>query len=272
MAGNSMAPRFTIGRTLGDSIKIFGRNIVAFALVALAIRLLLLLVPDGQAASVMTSATQINWFNAILSMLVAIVVGSATKAVVVFPTMQNMRGQRATISDLWRIVPFLPAIMLAGLILSLPSFVSLIIQGLFPGNAAVLGVSGFVMGVLVLVFLLMWWLYAPTIALEKGGVLQGLKRSHYLVSGQRWRVFGLLIILGLASAVAVITIALLGGLSFSDLSSLAYIRSMTPVSIAVFVFSALIGAFDGVLVTVAYYHLRVEKEGAIAEDLIQVFD
>ena len=45
MTGNTMAPRFTIGRALGDSIKIFGRNIVAFALAALAIRLLLLLAP-----------------------------------------------------------------------------------------------------------------------------------------------------------------------------------------------------------------------------------
>ena len=75
MAVNTGAPRFTIGRTLGDSLKIFGRNFVAFALVALAIRLLLLLAPpQGQAAAVMTGAAQINWFNAIVSMAVAIVV------------------------------------------------------------------------------------------------------------------------------------------------------------------------------------------------------
>ena len=70
MAGNIAAPRFTIGRTLGDSINIFGRNIVAFVLAALAIRLLLLLAPpNGQAVAVMTGAAQINWFNAIASMV-----------------------------------------------------------------------------------------------------------------------------------------------------------------------------------------------------------
>ena len=61
-------------------------------------------------------------------------------------------------------------------------------------------------------------------------------------------------------------------MSFTDLSSLASVQSTSPIGIAVFVISALLGAFDGVLVTVSYYHLRVEKEGAIAEDLIQVFD
>jgi hypothetical protein len=40
-------PRFTIGRTLGDSLKIFGRNFIAFVVAALAIRLLLLVVPQG---------------------------------------------------------------------------------------------------------------------------------------------------------------------------------------------------------------------------------
>jgi hypothetical protein len=272
MAGNGMAPRFTIGRTLGDSIKIFGRNIVAFALAALAIRLLLLLIPKGQMAAVMTGATQINWFNAIASMVATVVVVSATKAIVVFPTMQNLRGHRAAVSDLWRSVPFLPPIIVAGAIINLPSFASLIVQGLFPGNPAVISINGIVAGIAALVLLLLWWLYAPTIAIEKGGVLHGLKRSRYLLSGQRWRVFGLLVIVGLASGATVIAIAMLGGVRFTELSSLASMQSLSPVGIAVFIISALIGAFDGVLVTVSYYHLRVEKEGAIAEDLVQVFD
>ena len=118
----------------------------------------------------------------------------------------------------------------------------------------------------------MWWLYAPTITVERGGVLHGLTRSNRLLSGQRWRVFGLLVIIGVASSAVVIAIALLGGMSFTDLASLASIQSTSPIGIAVFIFSALIGAFEGVLTTVSYYHLRVEKEGAIAEDLIQVFD
>src|SRR5687767_7272964 len=101
MAGNIMAPRFTIGRALGDSIKVFGRNIVAFALVALAIRLLFLLAPDRQMAAVMTGAAQLNWLSAIMSMAIVIVAASATKAIVVFPTMQNLRGHKAAVSDMW---------------------------------------------------------------------------------------------------------------------------------------------------------------------------
>jgi hypothetical protein len=272
MAGNIMAPRFTIGRTLGDSIKIFGRNIVAFALVALAIRLLFLLAPDKPMAAMMTGATQINWLSAIASMVITIVAASAIKAIVVFPTMQNLRGHRAAISDLWRSVPVFPAIIVAGAIINLPSVVSLVTLGLFPGNIAVIGASGFVIGIVTLVLLLMWWLYAPVIAVEKGGVLHGLKRSRYLLSGQRWRVFALLLIVRFTTGATVLGVALLGGLRLTDLSSLASMQSASPIGIAIFIISALVGAFDGVLVTVAYYHLRVEKEGAIAEDLVQVFD
>jgi hypothetical protein len=272
MAINSGTPRFTIGRTLGDSLKIFGRNFIAFALVALAIRLLLLVVPQAQTPGVTTGVGQINWFSAIVSFALLIVVTSLTKAVVVFPTMQNLRGQRAAVSDLWKIIPFLPAIILAEAVFSLPSMVSLAIQGLFAGDAAVLGISGFVVGIVALVLMLMWWLYPPAIAIEKSGVLNGLRRSNHLLSGKRWRIFGLLVIVGMASAAVVIGIALLGGLSFATLGALASVPQTSPIGIAVFILSALFGAFGGVLITVSYYHLRVEKEGAIAEDLVQVFD
>jgi hypothetical protein len=150
-------------------------------------------VPQGQAAGVVTEASQVDWFSAIVAIAIAIVVGSVTKAVVVFPTMQNLRGQKALVSDLWKSVPVLPAVVMAGAILSLPSFVSLTVQGLFPGDAAVIGISGFVVGIVALILILMWWLYAPAIAIERGGVLHGLRRSNHLISGQRWRVFGLLV-------------------------------------------------------------------------------
>ena len=192
---------------------------------ALAIRLLFLLAPDKQMVAVMTGAAEMNWFNAIVSMVIAVVVISATKAIVVFPTMQNLRGHRAVVSDLWRSVPFLPAIIVAGAIINLPSFASLVVQSLFPGNAVALVAGGFVVSIVALVLLL-------------------------IIGG----------------------IAFLAGFRLTDLSSLPSIRSMSPIAIAIFVTSALIGAFEGVLVTVWSYHLRVEKEGAIAEDLIQVFD
>lgn len=265
-------PRFTIGRALGDSLKIYGRNFIAFGLVALAIRLLLLLVPDGQTAGVMTSASRINWLGATLSMVAAVVAGGVTSAVVIFPTIQNLRGQRAVVSDFWRSISSLPAIIVAGALLSLPSFASLIIRGLFPGNPVVFGIGALVMGVVVLVLLLMWWLSAPAIAVEQIGAWHRLKRSRYLLGGQRWRVLGLLVIMGVSSSAIGVAIALLAGLRLTDPGTLASLRSMTPAGIAVFIVGALVSTFDGVLVTVSYYYLRVEKEGAIAEDLVQVFD
>ena len=233
---------------------------------------MLLLVPEGQTAGVMTGVSQINWLGATLSMVAAVVAGGVMNAVVIFPTIQNLRGQRAVVSDFWRSIRSLPAIIVVGAILSLPSFASLIIRSLFPGNAIVIGIGALVMGVVVLVLLLMWWLYAPTIAMEQSGVLHGRKRSRFLLGGQRWRVFGLLVIVGVGSSAIGIAIALLAGLRLTDPDTLASLQSMTPAGIAVFIVGALVSAFDGVLVTVSYYYLRVEKEGPIAQDLVQVFD
>ena len=85
-------------------------------------------------------------------------------------------------------------------------------------------------------------------------------------------MFALLVISSVASIAIVMVAALLAGLRLADLTSLASIQSLTPVGITVFIGAALLTAFDGVLITVSYYHLRVEKEGAITEDLVQVFD
>jgi hypothetical protein len=272
MATITGTPRFTIGRTLGDSLRIFGRNLIAFALLALAIRLLLLLVPQDQATAAMTMAGRIDWFTATVSMAVTIVVLSATKAAMVFPTMQNLRGQRSVLSDLWKCIPFLPAIIAAEAIFTLPSIVSLAAKVLFAGNAVATGLVGFIAGIVGLALLLMWWLYPPAIAIEKGGILHGLKRSNDLLRGQRWRVFGLLVVLGIISAAVVFAIALAGGLSLGNIALLAAVTPTSPMGIAMFIFSALVSAFSGVLITVSYYHLRLEKEGAIAEDLAQVFE
>ena len=66
--------------------------------------------------------------------------------------------------------------------------VSLTVRGLFAENTVVTGFTSFIVSIVGLVLLLMWWLYPPAIAIEKGGVLHGLKRSNDLLRGRRWRI------------------------------------------------------------------------------------
>ncbi len=266
---NVVTPRFSIGRTLKDSLGIFGRNFVTFALLALAVQLVILVTPSDLNARALAGSGQLAWWEFVVATAGGIIVTNVTQTLVVFGTLQNLRGQRASLSDAWRSVPFIPSILLAGTIMSLPSIASWITRSLLPGNAMALGFWSIVFGAASLFLMLLWWIYVPAIAIERGGLLHGLRRSRYLLSGHRWRVFGLMVIVGIASIAIVFAIGLIGGVSVTDLAS---VSRMTPVGIAIFVVSALILAFDGVLTTVSYYHLRVAKDGPISEDLVQVFD
>jgi hypothetical protein len=267
MDGSVVAPRFSIGRTLKDSLRIFARNFVALAFLAFVVRLLILVAPsDGK---MLMSAGPPHFWNSIFAMSVENIVTSITETLVVFGTLQNLRGQRASIADWWRSIPFVPLTVLGGAILGLPSFASLITRNLFPGNTVVVGLGGIVFTIISLVLLLMWCIYAPATVIEKGGLLHGLRRSRYLLSGQRWRIFGLFVIAGVVSIAITLVTALIAGVGLTGLAS---VQTTSPAGIAIFVISALTLAFNGVLTTVSYYHLRVAKDGPITEDLVEVFD
>jgi hypothetical protein len=269
MEPNAVAQRFSIGRTLKDSVKIFIRNLILFGAIAIMVRALLLLLPKGPDVSTLLAGGAIDWWRQLLAIALGIVILSVTRAAVVLGTFRNLRGEKASIADSVQGLRFVPLLLAAGVIINLPAVAATFERILLPQNAVAIGVGGFLSGIITLVFILMWWLYAPAIAIEKAGLFQALSRSRHLLRGRRWHIFGLLCTVGIAASVIAWGVALVAGIRMADLAS---VGPTTPVGVAIFFASALMSAFDSVLVTTVYYYLRIEKEGLITSDLAQVFD
>ena len=113
-----------------------------------------------------------------------------------------------------------------------------------------------------LIVMSMFAVAIPACVVEGLGPLESLSRSAALTKGDRWRVFGFLLVvhlgLGLAS---LIVVHLVGMASTPGLSMLV-----------LFPLELLIGAFGPVALGVLYVHLRAAREGVDVEQIASVFD
>jgi hypothetical protein len=125
------------------------------------------------------------------------------------------------------------------------------------------------MGIVGLFLFVIWWVYAPALLVDGGGILAALRRSAYLTKGRRGKIFGLLMLWGIMVAAPIIAVVIIGGVPAAEAVS------THPSTLAGFAGLIVIGlstALHAVLVTVSYYHLRAEKEGIGVEEAAQVFD
>ncbi len=138
--------------------------------------------------------------------------------------------------------------------------------------------SAFLLFIPVIFISCMWWVAVPVAVAEKSGVLGALSRSRDLTKGNRWTVFGLLLLyIVLSMVVGMISILLIVG---SEGFNLANIMKMSQtiasggMSLSLIlsqVLGALLFAFVSVAVAVCYTELRQIKEGASISQVSQVF-
>jgi hypothetical protein len=125
------------------------------------------------------------------------------------------------------------------------------------------------MGIVGLFLFVIWWVCAPVLLVDGGGILAALRRSAHLTKGRRWKIFGLLMLFGIMMAVPIIAVVLIAGVSATEALSG---DPSTPAAFAGLIIIGLTTALHAVLVTVSYYHLRAEKEGLGVEEAARVFD
>jgi uncharacterized membrane protein len=166
-------------------------------------------------------------------------------AILVYGTVSSLRGRPAGLGDC----------ISNGLRYSGPVIlVSLVIGLLVTVGTLLLIVPGLIMMVI-------WWVAVPVAVVEEEGIGGSMRRSAALTSGNRWRVFGLILILIVISVVLFVPLQFLGAvLGFYALLILAW------------VVNAFIMMVSAVTSGVAYYHLRVAKEGADINQIAAVFD
>jgi hypothetical protein len=102
----------------------------------------------------------------------------------------------------------------------------------------------------------------PACVVERLGPIKAMSRSAFLTKGNRWRVFGLSIVLYLGGALISQLIALLAKLTGGPIFSLAV---SAPVA-------GIVGGFSAVALAVLYAKLRIAREGVDIDHIAAVFD
>jgi hypothetical protein len=113
-----------------------------------------------------------------------------------------------------------------------------------------------------LIVLCVYYVAYPACVVERIGPIKSMRRSAFLTKGNRWRIFGILIILmfglGILTQLIIYFAKLLGGPIFSLVVSL-------PVE-------GVAGGFGAVVMGVLYAQLRFDREGVDIEHIASVFD
>jgi hypothetical protein len=252
MTNTAMSARFAesdfrVGRVLGRTATIYSRNFVIFFLIALVAStpgvLLIQRNVDTIAGGNPPAGTLIMLgIGVVLSM----VLGMISQAVMVHAAFQAMRLRPVSLGEslkvgLARVISVILLAILMGLLMGL-GFVLLLVPGL--------------------ILMTMWFVGVPPCVVERTGPWTSLKRSAALTKGHRWKIFGIILLLGIIS----IAVSQLIELAFSVLGNDILL------TLGRLFWGALYGAYSAIVVVVTYHDLRVAKEGVDIEQIAAVFD
>ena len=239
---------FSIGGVLDATFRVFGRNIIPFMLLGLAI-----LVPTtflSQWAMQTFGAFSLTSIG--VSMLVAVLSNTLMQASFTCAVFHTLRGDQQSLFDSLamgaRVLPFT---LLASLVAGLAVWFGLLLL-LIPG----------------VLFMLMFWLAVPVAAIEREYPLKALKRSAELTKGHRGKLFGLFLLWILAG---VVLGAIVGGASFAFSPDLV-LNPANPFTTPSNWINWGFGVIFAVSVAVTYYDLRLLKEDMDSEAVAEVFD
>jgi hypothetical protein len=245
---------FRVGRVLATAWSVYMKNFVPFSTVALVLLLPLLfvqlfLVPDPSAdlseeeiyAATRTSIA-LGAIYAVLSMLLTQLV----TATLVYGTIQEMRHHSTSTGEA----------LTRGLQLALPVLGVVIVASIAVGVGALLLV---VPGIILFV---MFWVAIPVAVVERPGVIASLKRSAFLTKGNRWRIFGLVVVLWLIFVLISMAISL----------AFAAAEAWRVYPYIDYVLTVFLTAVFAVVSAVGYHDLRLLKDGVDVETIAAVFD
>jgi hypothetical protein len=214
-----------IGETWGLYTKFFTRFFLVAAIVYAVINLLGALL--GWVVGTGSAAVLVALITVVISL-----VGTFWLQGALVYAVEDVRDGRidSSIGDLFeRVRPYLGTLVVAGILAGLGIALGLVLL-IVPG-----------------LILLTWWcLIVPVIVLEEKHVGESFGRSRELVRGHGWTVFGVVIITGLASAIASGVIQSI--FSFLD----PFLRYWIGGTIA----NAIVDPFLAIALTLMYFHLR----------------
>lgn len=237
---------FSQEELLGDTLTIFGNNVVAFLGLAL-----LLLAPEAELSRYLLEQVRHQAASA-LWVIGAAVVGSllvipiATGAFT-YGVLLEMRGERPSI--------------VACLVTGVRSLLRVLLVSIFQSLAVLAGLMlCFVPG---LFLMLTFFVAVPAAVEDRLGPFGALRRSAELTRDFRLHIFYLLTKLFVAQGVVSFAARFVLGLA----DAAPWMRAATT-----YLISALFVGLGATATAVAYYRLRMVKEGVAAAEIVSVFD
>jgi uncharacterized membrane protein len=242
---------FHVGEVFGQSFSVVRANFIPFMVMVGLIQLpaiaYAIYVTQEKAAEFASGNIQglgaSYWILTFLNMFL----GALSYGALVFGVLQHLRGQRASIGECISI-GFSKLLAVLG--------VSIVYGILYILGLILLVIPG-------LIVICTFYVAIPAAVVERGGVGDALSRSRELTRGNRWRVFGVLILMFLVQMVAGLIVFI--GYGFS-----------MEISVSRQVVASLIGVFftawRASAAAVSYYHLRSVKESVDVDDVASVFD
>jgi hypothetical protein len=244
---------FEIGRVVGRTFGVFGRNLIVYLSIALLF-MLPALVADlyvGTPNYILAGATK-GWSMGFLAAVPQFVCPYLLAAALVKATITDLNGERPSWGSILStgLALFLPVLLLT--IMSLFGVMLGIMLALVPGIILMTG----------------WAVVIPVLAAENTGIIQSFGRSWDLTRGYRWKIFGLLLLYFIVAFLLNFVAQLIFGVSFAQTAltgGIGYISLM-------WLNSVILGAFYAVGIAALYYELRTVKEGIGPQQLAAAFD
>jgi MFS family permease len=245
---------FRVGTVLSRAVKLLFGNLPVY--------LPLSFIPGLPALIFLSTGTPMTPKSAGLFFLVYLAVilfaYPLIQAVILHVAIQEMRGRRTSLGDsltvgLSRFLPVLGTLLCAG---------TMVILGLM-----LLIVPGFILG-------MRFYVAIPACIAEHIGPSASLRRSAELTSGNRWRLFGLALLVFLIIVIAGAVIgAIIGAILGAILGAAGVLKWLLPaISIMRFILNGFAVAFGAIIAAVVYHDLRVAKEGIDTDRIAAVFD
>jgi len=239
------AGRFDLGRVLGESFAVTRRNIVTFGLLTLLLGLLPGMLIGLLSLSLGGGEGYSSGENIIVSLM-----GIVLQSAIIYGVATEQAGRKVTLRDC----------MSRGGQLFLPMFGVGLLAGL-----------GFLLGLILLIvpglmLAAAWAVAGPARVVEGPGVTKALQRSQDLTKGNRWRVFGLFVLVW--GSILVVAGAAGGALAIAGLFQ--EVRTASDVIVEALI-TGLATAFPSVVAAVAYFELRSLREGSGSQALAEIF-
>jgi hypothetical protein len=237
---------FRIGPVITRTARILSQHFLIFFLIGVVANLPSVLLGQGGELAASPTATTQGTILLIVGGLLSFVLSMISQAVMVHAAFQAMRMRPVSLGESLKV----------GLARVVPVFLVAILMGLLGGLAFLaLIVPGFIV-------MTMWFVSTPACVVERTGPWTSMKRSAALTKGHRWKVFGLLLLLVLLSAIVAGLLQVV----------LMQVGSTILVILGTLLWGALWTAYYSIAVVMTYHDLRVAKEGIDIEQIASVFD